>query len=624
MATIKATGSKQHHTFTLNVWENSTSAVNNTSSCGYSFTMYGGTYAFNWTSKSISWGLTIGDKSFSGSFGKYDANTTLTISNSNSVVITHNDDGTKNINISFWISDGINQSYTTGNCSASGNMTLTAIARKANVTGATDFTDVSNPTIYFTNPGGFKINARLEFQGSYINKENIPNTGSYTFSLTSSEIEALRNACTANTMTVREVIGTCIGSNSETHWSWQDKTFTMTESIATKPSVSINITLNNASLSSAFDGLYIQGKSRLNVTLSAAGKYNADIQSYSAQIDGKVYTSQAFTSNVIETSGNVNITGYAKDSRGFTGSASAQLSFIPYSKPLVVPLTGENAIMCYRSDGNGTRVGNSTSVRIKAKMSFSGVISDGEQKNFCTLQWRRKLSTEVWSDTSHIWENLISEASDTSDYNALLSETVFDVKKSYTVQIRAIDTIGETDIKTFDIPTQDVALHLGKGGKNVSIGTYCDYSEDYTFYSDWKSIFDKGIFANELYVDGSEMIDFIVEQGISGIWTYRKWNSGIAECWGGYYDTVTYTKDSSDTEYVAQGNKISLPEGLFTQVFIPQMSTWTSGWCLAGTYEVNKNTVQAGYRRLFLRQLVEGTTDTIEEYVVVNLKGRWK
>lgn len=28
------------------------------------------------------------------------------------------------------------------------------------------------------------------------------------------------------------------------------------------------------------------------------------------------------------------------------------------------------------------------------------------------------------------------------------------------------------------------------------------------------------------------MADFIVEQGTSGIWTYRKWNSGIAECWG--------------------------------------------------------------------------------------------
>lgn len=26
--------------------------------------------------------------------------------------------------------------------------------------------------------------------------------------------------------------------------------------------------------------------------------------------------------------------------------------------------------------------------------------------------------------------------------------------------------------------------------------------------------------------------DFIVDTGTEGIWTYRKWNSGIAECWG--------------------------------------------------------------------------------------------
>lgn len=30
----------------------------------------------------------------------------------------------------------------------------------------------------------------------------------------------------------------------------------------------------------------------------------------------------------------------------------------------------------------------------------------------------------------------------------------------------------------------------------------------------------------------SDRADYVVEQGTSGIWTYRKWNSGIAECWG--------------------------------------------------------------------------------------------
>lgn len=27
------------------------------------------------------------------------------------------------------------------------------------------------------------------------------------------------------------------------------------------------------------------------------------------------------------------------------------------------------------------------------------------------------------------------------------------------------------------------------------------------------------------------LADYVVEQGTSGVWTYRKWNSGLSECW---------------------------------------------------------------------------------------------
>ncbi len=33
--------------------------------------------------------------------------------------------------------------------------------------------------------------------------------------------------------------------------------------------------------------------------------------------------------------------------------------------------------------------------------------------------------------------------------------------------------------------------------------------------------------------------DYVVEHGTSGIWTYRKWASGIAECWGTQRHTIT-------------------------------------------------------------------------------------
>lgn len=35
-----------------------------------------------------------------------------------------------------------------------------------------------------------------------------------------------------------------------------------------------------------------------------------------------------------------------------------------------------------------------------------------------------------------------------------------------------------------------------------------------------------------LFTDESQESDYVVEQGESGFWTYRKWNSGLAELWG--------------------------------------------------------------------------------------------
>lgn len=37
---------------------------------------------------------------------------------------------------------------------------------------------------------------------------------------------------------------------------------------------------------------------------------------------------------------------------------------------------------------------------------------------------------------------------------------------------------------------------------------------------------------DEGWVYTKPVVDFVVEKGTSGIWTYRKWNSGLAECWG--------------------------------------------------------------------------------------------
>ena len=415
-----------------------------------------------------------------------------------SLYIPHHADGTKTFNISSftgWLYSNYNYS------SNGGKVTLPAIPREATITAADNFTDLQIPTVTYSNPAGNNVESLdiciCDTSGwnTYVAYRAVNKTGTLSYTFTADDVTALKNI-TGNTLKLWFLLRTKIGGKY--YYSHAERTFTVTENSTTKPTVTMEVTLNNGSLPSVFAGQYIQGKSRADIKLSATGKFNATIDNYSATVDDKTYNAKTFTSDVIRGTGDVDIVGSAKDSRGFRSYETKTINVIAYSKPTVVPHGNENAILCYRSDGNGKRTGNSTSVWIKAKRAYYKLSSGTTQRNFCALQWRRKLVTEEWNDSTHLWNNLLSRTSTTDEYNALLPGIVFDVKRSYTVQIRAIDDIGEYDIKTFEIPTQDVALHLGKGGKNVAVGTYCDYSEDYTFYSEWKAIFDKG------FVDGSD------------------------------------------------------------------------------------------------------------------------
>jgi hypothetical protein len=53
------------------------------------------------------------------------------------------------------------------------------------------------------------------------------------------------------------------------------------------------------------------------------------------------------------------------------------------------------------------------------------------------------------------------------------------------------------------------------------------------------------------HYDTDPEVDYIVEYGTSDIWTYQKWNSGIAKCWGTYKSTsaVQNTFDTVDIFY---------------------------------------------------------------------------
>lgn len=60
--------------------------------------------------------------------------------------------------------------------------------------------------------------------------------------------------------------------------------------------------------------------------------------------------------------------------------------------------------------------------------------------------------------------------------------------------------------------------------------------------------------------------DYVVEQGISGDWIYRKWNSGVAECWQyAQYANLAMTT-AEGYGYYAPLKTINFPSGLFYSV----------------------------------------------------------
>lgn len=402
------------------------------------------------------------------------------------IVVPHNPDGTKTATI-YW-KWGVNSPW--GQYvkpSGSINHTITPIPRQALITSnVSDFTDVDNPSFTFSNPGGFLMDAWLEPNpvGDHLcTRTYIPNTGSYTWELTEAERDELRQRCKGTKCPIRVGL---YSHSGDTWWAdYRDVNYIMTENEATQPIVTMDTELNNSLLPSKFADMCIQGKSKLDVTVSAEGKYGAEIKSLYGEVDGKIYNSAPFTTDVITSEGDVDAFGYAKDSREFTGADHQTIVVTPYSKPMLLPLG--NSILCHRSDGTVKKVGKSTSVWVQAKMTHYPLSS----RNLCAMEWRQKPSEAVWDDSVHLWNVLIPKTSESGkEYNALIPNAVFDLKKSYTVQIRAIDDIGDFDIKTFDIPTEDVALHLGKGGKKVSIGTYCTDQDDYTFSveDEWTTI----------------------------------------------------------------------------------------------------------------------------------------
>lgn len=493
--TLTANGAKGHHKFTLTITENSTSIAGNTSAVAWSLVISPIVKSYDWVSNQgkVKYSVTIAGNTYSGIIASYDGVSTVTIK-SGTLNIAHEASGAKTISCSFSITDSTGWSFAPGNASASGNIALTNIPRQATITAAPNFNDEQNPTITYSNPAGAAVTSLdlcITLDGTTTNAlayKAVSKTGSsYTYELSAADRKYLQNATpNSNTREVGFYLRTIIGGVEYYSKVWRTLTIVNADPVLTPVIQDVDgyipAMTGGAALVRYFSDAQFQ--------TGAAAQKGATLTSQTVTCGGVTMDGPAGTFEGV-LSGDFIFT--ATDSRGNTTTQTVQLPFVEY-----VALTCSIGNEKPDTDGNFTLTASGA--------YYNGEIT-GNGSNDLFVLYRYKVSGGSWSD----WGEMAVSKGDNS-YTATVNFSGLDYRSTYIFQCMAGDLVSSA-------LTDEVAI------KSMPVFDWSE--EDFNFNVPVSA---PSLAVEDLTLGGVQM-DYIVEQGTKSSWLYRKWDSGVMECW---------------------------------------------------------------------------------------------
>lgn len=401
--------------------------------------------------------------------------------------IYHNADGTKSAGISgtFYIQATLAGVYF-DSVTASATIELNRIPRGARITDAPNFNDEESPAITYVNDAGAMLTGlqaaitSADGATTYAAYRTIPTAGgTYTFSLTTAEREALRAACVGNSMPV--VFRLKSTTTAGTFYNDALRTMAI---INAAPVCTITAEDVNAAVRAlASKRAIVRNASDIQYSVTAQGAKGATIARVVVSCGDETKETLTGTFYAAHSS---NLWCEVTDSRGNTSGTGYNWSeLIDYVTPTI-----------------SGAVGRPTAAGV-ARLQAQGVCFNGNfaitKPNACAVYWYD--STDGGATYGVAQALTVTRTGNNWEVDQQISG--LDYRYPHTIKIEIVDSLNT---------------------RAAVLGTV---SAIPIFY--WN---DK-IFKHETPVEimGEQLIDYVIAEGETDGWAWRKYSSGVAECW---------------------------------------------------------------------------------------------
>ena len=437
-------------------WTLNQSIENNRSFVGWELQLVSGSNGLISSSAVKAWSVTVNGTAYSGTNSVGIANNTVKVLASGQTVIPHTEDGSKSFSYSF--SQEFNITFagsSVGTKSGSGTGVLDPLARATAPTLSVSSADMGAKVTISTQgaSAAFKHDLAYAFAGGPYVSIATDVGASHEWTVPLSLADSIPNT-TSGTVTIR-----CTTKNGSATVGTKTVLLTAKVPSSVVPTISTVTTEEATDGIAAKFGAFVQSKSTIKATITAAGARGSTIKSYSTTLAGKTYTGSTWTSDVVALSGTLSLVTTVTDSRGRTTQKTTSVTVLSYTPPRITAFSAARADQYGYAEPSGTY--------LRARLVYS--VASLDSKNTAELKVEYKRST------AQTWSTLVTLTELSMDGTLTPKGTTFSTDYTWDFRVSLTDAFNSATPATYTatLPSGAVIFDIKENGKGIAFFKTC-------------------------------------------------------------------------------------------------------------------------------------------------------